>query len=101
MLEIERLRKAQLGQLNALCDTAGGMMTAAATSALPAGSLTSVAPLLQPQARSLVEGFPQQATAIAIKHGLSAQEFNTLLHAVRRNKAFQKKVQRAFGRPTK
>jgi Domain of unknown function (DUF4168) len=100
MLEIERLRKAQLGQLNALCDTAGGMI-AATTSVLPAGSLTSVAPLLQPQARSLVEDFPQQATAIANKYGLNAQEFNTLLHAVRRNKAFQKKVQRAFGQPTK
>jgi hypothetical protein len=95
MFEIERLRKAQLGQLQALVgDSGDGMIAAAAVPA--AGSLTAVAPLLQPQARSLIEDFPKQATAIVDKYGLSVQEFNAMLNATRRNKAFQRKVQRAF-----
>lgn len=88
MLEIERLRQTQLGQLNALSSEIASVVLE--------GSLTAVAPLLQPQARTLVEDFPKQATAIANQYGLTAQEFNTMLHATKKSDAFRRKVQQAF-----
>lgn len=87
MFEIERLRRMHLGQLNSLSSLA---------SVVPEGSLTAVAPLLRPEARSLVEEFPKQASAIASQYGLSAREFNSMLQATRKNTSFRKRVQAAF-----
>lgn len=89
MFEIERLRRVQLGKLNSLSGVA---------SVVPEGSLTAVAPFLQPEARGLVEEFPVQAAAIARRYGLSVKEFNTMLQATRKNASFRKRVQAAFSK---